>query len=198
MTEGILFEDGQYDYGKPYFDEYMVRGNSIPGIVLNTLRVNLAKKYAKELMLDVGCGAGSFIKYMWSDNSIKVYGYDVNEYSVKWLNSKNIYYDINILPGTQFDCVTFFDSFEHIREHNPMLNKFRKGCYAILSMPIFATTDSAKRSKHYKPGEHLWYFTDYGIIEHMERMKWHFVERTDIEVRAGREGVQSYVFVNVT
>lgn len=194
MIEGVIFEDGEYVYGKAYYDEYTRRGESISGIVLNTLRVKLAKKYTIGCLLDYGCGAGSFIKYMWDDNSIKCYGYDVNEYSIKWLNSKDLFFDVNYESFNDIGCVTFFDSFEHIKDHTAILNKLECSTYIIISIPVFEPVDAAYRSIHYKPGEHLWYFSDNGIKDYIERMGFSHVETSDIETRAGREGINTYVF----
>ena len=54
--------------------------------------------------------------------------------------------------------------------------------------------EDIKKNKHYKPAEHLWYFTSIGLRGYMTDYHFETIEHCDIEIRAGRDNVQTYVF----
>ena len=58
----------------------------------------------------------------------------------------------------------------------------------------FVSSAHALASKHFKPNEHLWYFTDRGIKRFMFEHGFGFFGQNELETDAGREGIGSYAF----
>ena len=50
------------------------------------------------------------------------------------------------------------------------------------------------QSKHFKPNEHVWYFTDWGLRLWFEEQGFDCLETNYDETNIGREGINSYVF----
>jgi hypothetical protein len=198
-SNGILIQK-KYDdnnikkiYNDSYFNEYIKREGSPIAYELNTKRVELVKNYAY-VGLDMGIGSGAFIKYMWVDNTIPFFGYDINENGIEWLKSKRLYFNPYTDSSFIFDCVTFFDSLEHIPDFSFILNKIYLFGYAIISIPIFDNIDDVFISKHFKPNEHLYYFTEKGLIDVLRQNKFELTKKLDFEKQLGRENVYTYVF----
>lgn len=65
----------------------------------------------------------------------------------------------------------------------------------ILSTPIYKSFNDVLQSKHYKPDEHIHYFSYHGIIKFMEKFNYKCVESSMIETKLGRESIGSFVFI---
>ena len=178
-------------YGKKYWKKYINYEGKPIAVAINKGRVRIAKDHRCRCLLDVGIGSGEFIK---STNEIVIYGYDVNEYAVKWLRKQNCYKNPYIAPLAIFDGLTFWDSLEHIQEPVELLRKIPKGMFIFVSIPIFKDVYCIRDSKHYRPNEHYWYFTDKGLRTWMNSHCFDFIEMRDFEIRAGREDIFTYVF----
>lgn len=189
-----------YEYDKEYFTEYSHRENSIDNIVLNRLRLNIVKKHTTidDIIVDYGCGVGAFIKSAYSSLMNTIYGYDVNKITIEWLKNKNILFGKSMLDTDQSTYViVFWDSFEHMtaEEHEILLNKSIKSIF--ISLPIIKDISNYKISKHYKPREHLWYFTSKGIIDYISSYGYTLIDISDMETRAGRDDIYTFVFERV-
>ncbi|MCW1937514.1 hypothetical protein OMD46_16425 [Pseudomonas sp. MDMC_285] len=68
------------------------------------------------------------------------------------------------------------------------------GEWLFVSMPIYEGQAHCLQSKHYKPGEHIWYWTLPGLIGWMERQGFALVEMNQSESELGREGITSFAF----
>lgn len=189
---GIAYQtdrSNQYDYGQEYFDNYINREDTPIAIKLNEFRNSITEKYCK-CVLDVGVGSGEFIK----KSSIKTFGYDVNPHGINWLKDRGIYLDIyeERWPD-EIDGVSLWDTMEHIPNPTELIKRIRGG-FLFISLPIFKDCSEIRQSKHYKPNEHLYYFTEYGLEKFLSDSGFYLVEKTDAESKAGREGVLSFVF----
>jgi hypothetical protein len=136
------------------------------------------------LVVDIGIGAGGFCRAASCD------GHDVGDAAINWLRIWNRQW-----KWTEVDAMTFWDSLEHIVYPDPILALCRRLCF--ISMPIYDSVEHCLRSKHFKPGEHVWYFTDRGLIRFMADRGFKLVERNRDEERFGREGIGSYCFERV-
>ena len=63
-----------------------------------------------------------------------------------------------------------------------------------MSLPIFNDPDKITKSKHYRPGEHIWYWSDSGLIKWFDSLGFELVERNNVETQLGREEIWTYVF----
>jgi SAM-dependent methyltransferase len=140
-----------------YGDEYEIKYLHYPEKEISEIRtkiVNLLNpedKYSK--ILDYGCGSGAFVRAA-RDAGYQAYGYDVNNFTA----------GIRPTDGYVPEIVTAWDSFEHLTEEqqNKFFEKYRFAKIIILSLPDFETPDkdiSLKDWRHYRPGEHLHYYT---------------------------------------
>ena len=81
---------------------------------------------------------------------------------------------------------------EHLEDPTKILE--RVSDWVFISIPIFTGPEDARNSKHYKPGEHIWYFTEKGLILFMKMQGFGFIDSNRMEEDIGREGIGSYVF----
>lgn len=170
-------------YEKDYWDKYIELDNTKIGQKLTDFRVKFVKKFWKGETVDIGIGAGRFVQESGGK------GFDVNKSAIKWLKNNDIWVD----PYEEsVDCITCWDSLEHIPEPEKLLAQVKK--WVFVSIPIFANAESVVRSKHYKPGEHIWYFTERGLIEYMAKHGFVLKSHSDEETKIGREDIKSYAF----
>lgn len=175
--ELIKYEDAYWDYYNG------IRGGEI-GRKLNMARISIATTFAKNttLICDVGIGNGEFVEAMGC------FGTDVNPHALKWLEERG-----QLTPNVHaHEVLTFWDVLEHIPDPTPF---FESAEVIMTSLPIHADVQACLASKHLKPGEHVWHFTDLGIDIFMGLGGFHHrAYADDIETRAGREGIMSYVY----
>jgi hypothetical protein len=188
---GYLDTPALVPYDKEYWDKYLsYRGNGI-GEALTAGRVGLTRKvlevfaYAAADVIDIGIGSGEFVEAM------KCWGSDINEHALAWLSEKGRDRDPLKEP---LPVLTFWDVLEHIPDPVPLLET---ASIVLTSLPIYADVYECLLSKHLRPGEHVWHFTDAGIKKFMELAGFCDIYTDDFETRAGREGIVSYVFAKV-
>lgn len=174
-------------YDGDYFGKYLEYDASQMGAELTRLRCELVARHVTQpgKMIDVGIGGGAFVA------AAGCYGYDVNRSAIDLLFVSGKYSD----PYLGCDVATLWDSFEHIADIEEIINAV--GEWVFMSLPIFSGELDAKTSKHYRPGEHLWYFTEDGLIWLMDKFGFTLVEKNDMETQAGRESIMSYAFKRV-
>lgn len=180
------------EYGRSYFDKYLRMEGTPIADALNRFRASLAAKHGWKVM-DIGIGSGEFIKRV----NMPVLGYDVNPYAVEWLKARGQFHDPYSDGGMPSDVtvVTMWDVLEHMPDPDNFLKLIRRGCTLLVSIPIFASLEQVKSSKHYRPDEHYWYFTRDGFIRFMATRGFQCLDVLDDETRAGRESILTFVFV---
>lgn len=202
------------EYGQRYWDECLEYHNSPLAETLTRLRVELVSRHAGPIasLVDVGIGSGRFLE-AWvalARNHLRsfeddarpaafVRGVDTNPIAQEWLRSRGFLIDQVELAGGEFRfaAVTLWDVFEHLAEPAGLLDLIPAGRKLFLSLPIYRDFRGLERSKHYKPGEHLSYWTHDGLVRYF---KWHgyrCLESNDLETQAGRESIRSYAFERV-
>lgn len=171
-------------YGGDYFAKYQVMDKTPMGLLLTNARINLVDEYySGEDLIDIGIGGGVFV------NCYGCAGYDVSAQAVEWLTQRGDYRD----PYTVFpEAITCWDSLEHIPDPAALIKRVKK--FVFVSMPIYKDEADCRASKHFKPGEHLHYWTDEGLINWFARLGFICIESNQIESDIGREGISSYVF----
>jgi hypothetical protein len=93
-----------------------------------------------------------------------------------------------------FEAVTMWDSIEHLEKPERSLKHIRKGGYLFASIPIFEDLRHVRESKHYKPGEHLYYWTAQGFIDWIAFYGFRLLEQSSHETDAGRESIGAFAF----
>jgi hypothetical protein len=174
-------------YDARYWANYEERALSPIAVALNQHRVDLVNRWVgpDAEVCDIGIGCGTFIE----TRGAHTLGYDVNPLGVEWLEARNLWMDPYAF---RVPTVTFWDAIEHIHDPAALLANVER--FAFISVPIFADARDVLASKHYKPQEHIWYWTRDGLIRWMARQGFDCVEHGTPESLIGRENIHSFVF----
>lgn len=179
-------EAGPVPYDQKYFDHYVELEDQEIGRRINEARIALVSRHHKGWILDVGIGSGEFIKKRGVDTA----GYDVNPVAKEWLLERKLWSEsFGAFPG-----FTFWDVLEHVADPDIYFRHMGPGKRLFTSLPIFPDLGSVRASKHYKPGEHLYYWTRDGFIAWMKQHRFNLLEHNDAESVAGRESIGSFAF----
>lgn len=173
-------------YGQAYFENYQNYKSSHIADALMLARVNLVKKYCEDdLVVDVGIGSGHFI----DTRKAKTYGYDVNPFGIRWLIDRGLWFD----PFAKSPvAVTCWDTLEHMEHPDLFLDRVKRLFFT--SIPVFSDAQHVLRSKHFKPNEHIWYWTRDGFIRWMQARGFSCLEENRMECVLGREDIGTFVF----
>ncbi len=170
------------DYSGPYFEKYQALDATPMGAALTAARVDMVQRHFDGEVLDVGIGGGRFV----IESGGK--GFDVNEEAVQWLKSRNAYAD----PYKGVAAITCWDSLEHVPDPEALIRSV--GEWVFVSMPVYKDQADCLKSKHFKPGEHLHYWSVRGLIGWFAKMNFGCVEINERESDLGREGITSFAF----
>lgn len=174
-------------YDEKYFSHYVALEDQEIGRRINEARIALVARYKpRGWVLDVGIGSGEFIKKRGTDTA----GFDVNPVARAWLKERGLWAE----HFRAFYAFTFWDVLEHIEDPEIYFKDIEPGSYLFTSLPIFSDLSRVRESKHYKPGEHLYYWTESGFVAWMAQHRFRLLERSDVETKAGREAILSFAF----
>jgi len=189
------------NYDVAYWDKHAAKKGGEIGKTLNRLRISMAAPYCESL-LDFGIGFGEFIEE-WGQRVIRMngqtdrlhaaFGYDINPVAVAWLQKRNLFVDPFLGP-VKVEGWTMWDVLEHVPNPSDVLSLLQENQFLFLSLPIIEKPSKVRASKHYKPGEHLYYFTRSGFLRFMDFSGFDLLEENDLENRAGREDIRSFSF----
>lgn len=173
-------------YEGDYWESYVERDASPMGAALTRARMDLVKRFMDmdaHKVVDIGIGGGRFVDQM------NCKGFDVNDRAIMWLDDRDAFHN----PYWEnCEAITCWDSLEHIPDPEALIGCVDK--FVFVSMPIYESAHECLNSKHYKPGEHLWYFSKRGLIEYMQTIGFECLDIDDVESRLGRDGIYSFVF----
>jgi len=176
-------------YGDDYFKKFEEYRETDMGKMINTLRVEFVDSFYGGNLVDIGIGCGYFIDQRGYENTK---GYDISRYGVEWLNKNQLFHD----PYAEHvDAITCWDSLEHIRDCWRLIECVRQ--WVFVSIPLFKDSVHARESKHFKPHEHWWYFTNGGLVKCFRWMGFVLVGASNFEVDCGREDIRTFAFKRV-
>lgn len=171
-------------YDKAYRDKYRALDEKVLGAALTAARLDLVRRhYGEERIVDVGIGGGRFV--LEHGNAC---GWDVNPDALMWLYENGLICD----PRSGVAAVSMWDSMEHMTNPSEVLDAVSK--WVFLSTPIYPDAEAVLESKHFKPGEHIWYFTEHGLVHFMRLHGFDVVEANAMESALGRDSIGSYAF----
>lgn len=174
------------NYDRAYFDKCAsYEGNEIAAEVTRGRVKFVADHFGWATMVDVGIGGGEFLKARPG-----TFGHDVNPVAIEWLK-RNDRWAGSLLD---FRAFSFWDVLEHIDEPEIYFHQILLGSFVFASLPIFAALDDIRESKHYRPGEHLYYWTQAGFVEWMDAYGFRLLESRDFETVAGRDSIRDFAF----
>lgn len=177
-------------YEGQYFAHYQKLDATHMGGLLTKARLELVQKFTDSTRtVDIGIGGGRYVQESGGA------GYDVCEDAVTWLKRNGKYHD----PYDDFygdvGSITCWDSLEHIPEPEKLLAQVTD--WLFVSMPIYDDMADVLQSKHYKPGEHLHYWTFDGFVNWCACQGFELREVNHAETELGREGITSFAFKRV-
>lgn len=186
----------KFDYTEEYFNHFKSLENTESAYKINMGRHKLIDEYYdSNNIVDIGIGSGDFIR---TAGNLTIYGYDISGKSRQYLLDNGRFFDIHSkrAPYDRISIFTFWDSLEHIEFKNQgvLLKRMAIGTYIFVSMPIMTDIMKIKGSKHYKPNEHIYYFTMTGFQDYMSKFGFMCMKIQDFEIKAGREDVYTFVF----
>lgn len=144
-------------------------------------------------VLDFGAGSGQFMRVAkaWG---LEVCGFDVIPETVERLASSGQFAD----DVAAFSAITAWDVLEHLEDPFEAIRRIRRDCLLFVSVPVFDDLSRIRESRHYRPGEHLYYWTADGFIGWMAQRGFHLLESSDHEVKAGRDSIGAFAFRRTT
>jgi hypothetical protein len=134
-------------YGKKYIED---RSNKQTK-TMSYLRLGFLSAWVSGgRLLDIGYGDGEFVK-LATQAGFDAYGYEVHGV------------DCGVREASlheEWDIITAFDSLEHIPYLDKVRSSIRRSKYVFISIPWRPNTfPKCKEWKHYRPGEHMHYFS---------------------------------------
>ena len=192
-SRGIAYQatPARVEYGADYLAKVEANDKSPIADELNAGRVRMLTRWLKPRakVLDWGAGSGMFIKHA-AAAGFEVKGYDINPIALLRLKERDLYGQ----DPYQFDAVTMWDVIEHMGQPGAVFKSVKKGAHLFTSIPVFEDLKKIRESKHYRPGEHLYYFTAAGFIFWMGLWGFRLLESSAHEMNAGRESIGAFAF----
>lgn len=192
-SDGVAYQADMKAGRVPYDATYLVKCDAYDGSAVakavNAGRCALLARHlpAGASVLDIGAGSGAFVRSaLW--NGFSAAGFDVIPEAAERLHQIGHYAEN---PG-DFDAVTLWDVLEHIEDPGPLLDSI-KG-FLFVSLPIFDGLWNIRKSKHYRPGEHLYYWQAPAFVAWMGLHGFRLLEQSNHEVAAGRESIGAFAF----
>jgi len=191
---GYLPPSAKFSYDGPYFQHWADLETQGKGVVLSWMRMAYTNKFSNNCqVVDVGIGAGTFIKVrngFWKTKC--TWGHDVSKEGIEFLDREGINFSFE---RQRCRVATFWDSLEHTLDASNYL--MRIDSLAIISMPIYKDENSVLTSKHFKPNEHIYYFTKDGLVKFMDRYGFNLMDVSTFETDFGREEILTFCFNRV-
>lgn len=175
------------NYDEAYYSKCASYEGKLIADRINSGRIAIVEKhFGSGHVLDTGIGSGEFIK-----RRPNTYGRDVNPVAIEWLMRNDLWAH----HPEEFEAFTFWDVIEHIESPETVFRHIRKGAYLFTSLPVFEDLARIRDSRHYRPGEHLQYWTDRGFVSWMGLHGFQLLERDCFESQAGRDSIATYAFI---
>jgi len=174
-------------YNNQYY-KMMIKNNSATAEFINKKRWDYIKELNPQIVLDYGSGCNFLTKF--APKNIIVDSFDIGHLNGKLYPQTGILHDY-------YDLIFFNDVIEHVDwKNNPDNNIekiFQKTNYIFISIPICSDIKNLKNWKHYKPGEHLTYFTKKSIEDFLNTRNFTIVKKSSVECPP-RKDIFSFVY----
>jgi 2-polyprenyl-3-methyl-5-hydroxy-6-metoxy-1,4-benzoquinol methylase len=141
-------------------------------------------------ILDIGAGNGSFVRAA-RRAGFEAYGVDPIPKASHALQEAGLY----ATDPDEFDAVTMWDVIEHMDNPGAILHQAKAFLFA--SVPVFDDFSQIRASKHYRPGEHLYYWSPQGFIDWAALYGFSLVDQSTHETDAGRDSIGAFAFRKV-
>lgn len=204
---GVLFQPWSTvppkEYGLRELDRYDEYAAGAANDAIQAVRVGMVNSFKTDptsKVYDFGACAGAFVKaYNESAGAKLAFGWDVNPHALLRLRDVGVEFDpCTLRRGAE--NISLWDVFEHL---TPIQQEWTlSGAKRVfLSIPIYPSSRPIKNLvswKHFKPGEHLWYFSRAGLVCRMHELGFKLLRDVgNPEDTCGREDIGSFVFERV-
>lgn len=156
-------------------------------------RVGMLSRHlpAGATVLDYGAGSGAFVRAAVAAG-YAARGYEVIAAAAVRLRVAGLYAGPD--PGG-FAAVAAWDVLEHLDDPGALLRAIPARAHLFASVPVFASLRAIRESRHYRPGEHLTYWTRGGFVRWAAGYGFRLLEISEHETRAGRDSIGAFAFV---
>lgn len=177
------------EYGEAYWRKVSAYEDSAIAESVNLGRCELLTRYLTHCasVLDIGAGTGAFIRAAMPFG-FYVRGFEVMPRAVMHLKVAGLYET----AVENFDAVTMWDVLEHMVTPGDWLRRVRS--WLFVSLPVFKSLSNIRASRHYRPGEHLYYFTPDGLVDWLRLYGFKLIARSNHEIEAGRDSIGAFAF----
>lgn len=187
---------GTAPYDSEYFARFQRQASEPIGVALMQARREFVRRHWLGQLLDVGIGGGAFVELMNEGADGRegwpCLGYDVNPVGVRWLQDRGQWLD----PYQhRVGAACCWDVLEHMPDFRQFTRRVQQ--WLFVSIPIFASAEHCAASKHFRPDEHVWYFTHSGFLATMAEQGWECRQSSRFESVLGREDIGSYALQRV-
>lgn len=153
-------------YDESYHKRFVERAHTELGKQIYKARWDFINRHVGEqglTLLDYGCGPGAF--HESGPAGFDCFGYDINPHC-----------GFPELPEGRIDIATMWDSIEHIYEPLQVLVQLNAE-YLFISTPnLESVNEPVAQWRHYRPGEHLYYFDQYSLSELLGSIGYEILE----------------------
>lgn len=194
-ANGVAYQSDMRARRVPYTDAYWQKVSAYEnGHIANAVNRGRCDMLAFHLwtgasVLDIGAGTGAFVRAA-NAAGFRASGFDVMPRAIERLKAEGLY-DSDV---ESFDAITMWDSLEHMESPGDWLRRARVDTLLFMSIPVFKSLSNIRKSKHYRPGEHLTYWTPEGLIDWLMSYQFKLVARSNHEIAAGRESIGAFAF----
>jgi len=192
---GVAYQADMTAERVPYGAEYLAKVQAYEGSPIaakaHAGRLAMMRRHLKPgaSVLDWGAGSGEFVRDARAAG-VTARGFDVIAETRAALAASGAYAD----DPTGFDALTLWDTLEHLEAPDAVLSRVSWGAAVFVSIPIFRDLARIRESRHYRPGEHLYYFTAPGFSYWMALWGFRLLEQSAHEIIAGRDSIGAFAF----
>jgi hypothetical protein len=189
LRNGVAYQMDRRSLAR-YDDAYLEKFEAYDPAVADAVNAGRCAMLSRHLpagaaVLDIGAGDGRFVRAARAAG-FKAFGAEIIPRATQALRDAGLYAD----AGMPCDAVTLWDVIEHLEEPAQYLD----APLLFASIPVFDDLRDIRDSKHYRPGEHLVYWTAGGFIDWMAMRGFRLIERSDHETAAGRDSIGAFAF----
>ncbi len=138
-------------------------------------------KFKSKTILDYGCGAGEFIKFISDD--FETFGFEPNSDAINFAKQKNkktkFISSLDDIETNSLDAITLWHVFEHIENQKEILNlfysKLKKDGKLIIAVPNYTSYDGQRYKEFwaaYDVPRHIYHFSKKGMLQLMNNENW--------------------------
>ncbi|MDP2452997.1 MULTISPECIES: class I SAM-dependent methyltransferase [unclassified Kaistella] len=188
-TQNIPANISAYYDSKDYISHHQDSGSL--KVKLYKFLQNFNLKYKKNILfdfvgkdktvLDYGCGAGEFVKYI--ENDFETLGFEpsdsARQYATQKVKKTKIINSLDYIQDETLDAITLWHVFEHIENQDEILkqfhNKLKKNGVLIIAVPNPTSYDALKYKQFwaaYDVPRHIFHFSKSGMEKLMNTDSW--------------------------